>query len=900
MASKEQELEWIEAQKIVTSVNLLDAAKKQLKFLATIDRYRCLYDDGPVLRTAIQRYKICWLPLLAKHAKGEISEGTLVVPLDCEWVWHCHRLNPVTYKTDCEEFYGQVLDNVNVISKVQGESTKQTEEIWNQLYPSEPYELDLRGTFADETSEILSDAPESTKYDLVSAVKRQSSFFYQVSKPTMNDELFLEGAVARYKGFLHLIKRNKERSIKLFCVPTYDIDLIWHTHQLHPVAYCKDVVQVTGKLLEHDDTDSSRSKGQKLDVGFTGTINKWEQLFGSRYWRAGAMYRGTAPSPVTHVPWQSNMTSKKVVPSSDPRKAVQLPNRTSVEICLEIVAVKNLPVGLKGSIYVQSSKRTPDSLFDAKRRLNILSVTREKQVAVFQCEPIGELFFELMFQSASSLSITNQPKIFGTTSIPLKDLIDPVNKLSLEKWFQLEPSSVIENSNPISLRIAVSTTAPIPAPHVLSMVRSRPFAKDSCFSALPGSIQHAKSWTSVVDEVGNEILNIQMRESKKADAKTSFNSKKEVVGIVGHSDETQILAEYAETGWSLLDSTEFFHLLTKSNEQGDIIELRDNRMVRLFPGRALEYEPKNCEKQKNESEFVTVVEFSEENPYGKALALLNPKCGFLKVKEEWFAWLGITLTFILSDILKKDGHIGLVGKGENLENMHCQIEENVEGSQVEGKSKKVATSEKEEEASKQGSAVAQAEGESGVYGYETTGHKEYKNVVNSGGCGSGCGGGCGNMVNSGGCGSGCGGGCGNMVKSGGCGSGCGGGCGSMVRSGGCGSGCGGGCGNMLESGGCGSGCGGGCGNMAKSGGCGGCGSMVKSGGCGSGCGGGCGNILAESSGCGSGCGGGCGNMVKSGGCGGGGCGGGCGGSGGCGGGCGGMAKNGGAVTAVAV
>ncbi|KAI3962345.1 hypothetical protein MKX01_005347 [Papaver californicum] len=543
-----------------------------------------------------------------------------------------------------------------------------------------------------------------------------------VSKPNMKHELFLEGSVARYKGFLHLIKRNRERSINLFCVPTYDIDLIWHTHQLHPAAYCKDVVQVTGKLLEHDDTDSNRSKGQKLDVGFSGTTNKWEELFGSRYWRAGAMYRGTPPSPVTHVPWQSNMMSKKVVPLSDSRKEVQLPNAKHIEICLEIVAIKDLPVGLKGSIYVQFSKRMPDSLFDAKRRLNILSVTREKQVAVFQSEPTGELFFELAFQSASSLPISKRTKIIGTTSISLKDLIDPVNKLSLEKWFQLEPSSATDNFNPISLRIAVSTTAPTPSPHVLSMVRSRQFAKNSCFFAFPGSNQHAKSWTSVVDEVGNEILKIQMRE-KKADAKSSLISKKEVVGIIGLSDETQILAEFAGTGWSLLDSSGFFQLQTKSNEQGDIIELRGNRMVKLFPGRALEYEPKRCERQKTESDFVTVVEFSEENPYGKAVALLNLKSGFLKVKEEWFVLPGITLTLILSDILRKDGHIELVGNEEISEKMDSLIEENIEGSKV-GQSNKFATSKKEEEAAKQGSVIAPEKGGSGVYGYGTAGNKE--------------------------------------------------------------------------------------------------------------------------------------------------------------------------------
>lgn len=43
------------------------------------------------------RYKNFWLPLLAKEDESEASEVPLVVPLDCEWIWHCHRLNPVCY-----------------------------------------------------------------------------------------------------------------------------------------------------------------------------------------------------------------------------------------------------------------------------------------------------------------------------------------------------------------------------------------------------------------------------------------------------------------------------------------------------------------------------------------------------------------------------------------------------------------------------------------------------------------------------------------------------------------------------------------------------------------------------------------------------------------------------------
>lgn len=148
----------------------------------------------------------------------------------------------------------------------------------------------------------------------------------------MNNDLFLEGAVARYRGFLHLIKRNMEKSLKRFCVPTYDIDLIWHSHQLNPVSYGKDLNELLGKILEHDDSDSDRTKGMKLDVGFSGTTKQWEDTFGTRYWRAGAMYRGNAPSPIIEIPFSCNMISKEAVVSNEYLEKMQLPEVKFVEV----------------------------------------------------------------------------------------------------------------------------------------------------------------------------------------------------------------------------------------------------------------------------------------------------------------------------------------------------------------------------------------------------------------------------------------------------------------------------------------------------------------------------------------------------------------------------------------
>lgn len=84
------------------------------------------------------------------------------------------------YKTDCEDLFGRILDNSNVVSSVKGICGKQTQEIWNKLYPDEPYEFDLTRALSATTNEKLLANEKCTKYDLVSAVKRQSPFYYQV------------------------------------------------------------------------------------------------------------------------------------------------------------------------------------------------------------------------------------------------------------------------------------------------------------------------------------------------------------------------------------------------------------------------------------------------------------------------------------------------------------------------------------------------------------------------------------------------------------------------------------------------------------------------------------------------------------------------------------------------
>lgn len=178
---------------------------------------------------------------------------------------------------------------------------------------------------------------------------------------------------------------------------------------------------------------------------------------------------------------------------------------------MEFVGVKNLPEGQEGGLFVSFSKSQPDAFFDAKRKLSILSESREKQVASFHCEATGELLFELMSHSSSKLPIRRSTKTLGSASFSMQEYLDPASELYVEKWLELEPSSSTMSSKPILLRVAISFTIPIPAPYTLEMTQSRPFSKNTCFFNFPVKSQHAKSWTHVTDETGSRIISLQMR-----------------------------------------------------------------------------------------------------------------------------------------------------------------------------------------------------------------------------------------------------------------------------------------------------------------------------------------------------------------------------------------------------
>lgn len=115
--------------------------------------------------------------------------------------------------------------------------------------------------------------------DLVAASLRQREFATKITSQEcsgMDSPFALFKASMRYHKFMLLIGRSSKKSI---LVPTLDIDLCWHTHQLFPPSYREWCWEHLKRPVNHDDTIG---KGD-LSQGLRDTSLAWLEAYREPY-----------------------------------------------------------------------------------------------------------------------------------------------------------------------------------------------------------------------------------------------------------------------------------------------------------------------------------------------------------------------------------------------------------------------------------------------------------------------------------------------------------------------------------------------------------------------------------------------------------------------------------------
>lgn len=316
--------------------DLVELTHQHLQFLLLV------HAEGVSVRRpsveSLRRYTKLWLPLVAKFSasqdeeEGNVDNIELIPPPDIAWLWHCHRLSPTHYAHHLRSC--NLMQHENVTEKnnsrlarqcyldanppfgIQTEYSTETPiqldtvhsmvvavatiAKWVEAYPEEPFFLRSSPTAVDDTGtteELDLDGDDVrlvSGYDLLASSKRQSTFLWQVKQAKFSDDAFLKEGVKNYHRFLRLYP--KARGLHRL-VPTYQIDIIWHTHMLSSLRqYDEECISIMGCAFGHDDSLNDRSEGSSLEVAFRATSTLWEREYGEKYHVEGGMYRGEPPS----------------------------------------------------------------------------------------------------------------------------------------------------------------------------------------------------------------------------------------------------------------------------------------------------------------------------------------------------------------------------------------------------------------------------------------------------------------------------------------------------------------------------------------------------------------------------------------------------------------------------
>jgi hypothetical protein len=317
-------------------IDLVQQSKKHILFLQILHQTGITTTKRPSTES-LRRYSELWLPLVYKQHADIAPRVKLVPPTDIAWLWHCHRLAPYRYVEYVQKrFFGKskeelakgcfssstellVLDagfpflvqeadererlweNVNNMEAEEVLASAYTKEIWAKDYPDEPFFLAENDASSMKGEAVVDKNNLLDGFDVLESCERQATFLWQVSQANFSKDNFLQEGVTNYHKFVRIMGREDRPR---FLVPTYQIDLIWHTHILYSIGmYHRECMNNINTILDHDDSFNDRSEGGTLDTSFKETRKFWSDVYGIDYIVKGGMYRGEPPENYFNPSW---------------------------------------------------------------------------------------------------------------------------------------------------------------------------------------------------------------------------------------------------------------------------------------------------------------------------------------------------------------------------------------------------------------------------------------------------------------------------------------------------------------------------------------------------------------------------------------------------------------------
>ena len=166
--------------------------------------------------------------------------------------------------------------------------------------------------------------------DLVGAVIRQGQFVEKMHNidwlhsPALPNTM--RRLIVKYTRFMDIMAMYPER----MAVPTLDVDLAWHTHQLSPNGYMRCTVKLTKQFIDHDD----KVPEMRLNTSFAWTSKVYQKRHNEPYSECTCWYceaiRESTTNPVSRVFGGSSAKTQLHGVEKDPAKSVHISTHNAV------------------------------------------------------------------------------------------------------------------------------------------------------------------------------------------------------------------------------------------------------------------------------------------------------------------------------------------------------------------------------------------------------------------------------------------------------------------------------------------------------------------------------------------------------------------------------------------
>ncbi|CAN4111039.1 unnamed protein product [Withania somnifera] len=427
-----------EEETVRLSVDLVAAARRNLGFLRLVTESLWLHQT-PTILESIRRYDQLWMPLISDLSNGS-NPPMILPPLDIEWVWYCHTLNPVSYRQYCESRFFKLIGKTAIFNEENEEyAVNRCKEIWVQRYPTEPFE--------NESDDSNLQNPVSTFHeDLLKEVSKHRHLYTKFSEPYYPEVVYLIAARQRYKGFLYMMYRFGDSCSIL--VPASDILLMWITHQSYSTAYTMDT-----KGLEEEMRKVVGAWEAVKEEDIEDTKKQWERLFDQPYDKAGGLAMGKAVDVKPPIYWEVTDTDVNTKYSS------MLP-RFLLEVCLTVKLKSN-------------TKTSSRDAFKEFLRLQMVRCHRELKIDRPLCKFTSQRWKKALhlYCEFGTKGVVLEVRQRGGGCIKGSNLRESVTFL----WNDLlrAPSLNLSKEIDQKVRVATSITPPVQASYLLKCVPDR-------------------------------------------------------------------------------------------------------------------------------------------------------------------------------------------------------------------------------------------------------------------------------------------------------------------------------------------------------------------------------------------------------------------------------------------